>query len=142
MGLFSIFGGKAEKNYKKVLDTCNSYIEKYERENREGTLSAKEDLDTVIKQQLDASKQELGMWPDSVDYVKVAHTLLAHSSFDLLATGRYNVYTGVINPMSCAPNLLHIYKKAMEYGKSIGMVTDAEIKEQYDMLMKQISEVG
>ena len=135
------FESKAKKNAKRLMETCNAFIDKYES-NSCGVPSAKDDIDAVLMKQLDAAKQELDRWDNTVDYVRVAHTLLANITFDLLSSGRYHIYAGTLNPMSCAKNLMTIYEKSMEYGKSRGEVTEEEIKQQHDMLMDNISEVG
>jgi hypothetical protein len=60
----------------------------------------------------------------------------------MLASGRYHVYKGILNPMNCSSNLMLIYDNSMDYGVSIGMITKQEKEEQRKYLLKRISEVG
>ena len=78
----------------------------------------------------------------SVNFEKVAHTILAHTTFDMLASGRYHLYARILNPMNCSANLMLIYDKAMDYGVKIGMVTKDEQAQQRAYLLECISEVG
>ena len=44
--------------------------------------------------------------------------------------------------MSCAENLMAVYKASMEYGIKINLLDEETRKEQYEYLQKCISEVG
>ena len=68
--------------------------------------------------------------------------MLAQATFDMLASGRYHLYTGILNPLNCSANLMLVYDNSMSYGVKIGMITKEEKKEQREYLLKCISEVG
>ena len=130
-----------KKNSTRLLNICEELIEKYQTNNCKP--SCKIDLLDLIGSRVAAAKAEIIEWKDcDTDYIKIAHTMLAHATFDLLASGRYHIYAGMLNPMSCAENLMNVYKASMEYGIKINLLDEKTRKEQYEYLLKCISEVG
>lgn len=130
-----------KKNSTRLLNICKELIEKYQ--TNDSKPSCEYDLLELIRSRVLAAKAEIIEWKDSdVDYINIAHTMLAHATFDLLASGRYHIYAGVLNPMSCADNLMDVYKASMAYGIKINMLDEETRKEQYKYLLQCISEVG
>lgn len=133
------------RNYKKNSDRlrniCNDLIEKYQANPSKP--SCKSDLLELINLRIVAAKGEISEWKDfDTDYIQIAHTMLAHATFDLLASGKYHLYAGILNPMSCADNLMDVYKAVMQYGVENGMLDETTREEQYEYLLKCISEIG
>lgn len=58
----------------------------------------------------------------------------------MLASGRYSMYTGILNPLSCSANLMNVCKVSMAYGIRTGMRTGNQKKEQHEYLLEYISE--
>ena len=134
---------KASRNIKKLLSICSNLIEIYERNNKRISPSCKTVLCSSVKIQLDAAKKEIAGWrDDEINYSKIAHTLLANHAFDLMASGQYHLYRGELNPMSCAPNLMVVYKSCMQWALDNGFITAEDQVEQFNYLMECISEVG
>jgi hypothetical protein len=97
----------------------------------------------LIKSRVLNAKDEISNWKDyDTDYIQIAHTMLAHATFDLLASGKYHLYRGMLNPMSCAENMMDVYKASMEYAFKKNFIDEQTQKEQFEFLMKCISEVG
>lgn len=130
----------AQKNADKLLEICNNYIEQYEAENPKGEISAKKDINVELNKWISEAMDELRTFDDSVDYVKIAHTMLANITFDLLVSGKYHVDHGILVPWNCSPNLMFIYRKSMEYAESIGAVSTEEVEQQFDYLRICINE--
>ena len=133
---------KAYNNAMKLLGCCLLAVEQYEKESDTLTPSCVDEVSDTLIERFIRAKDEFDEWDDAVDYDKVAHTMLAHATFDMLASGRYHLYTGILNPLNCSANLMLVYDKAMAYGVKIGMITKEEKKEQRAYLLKCISEVG
>ena len=135
---------KAKKNTDKLLKICADLIYKYEKLNEDPHVvpSCKNDLMAAVKEEMDAAYKEISGWTDSVDYVRVAHSALARNSFDLLASGKYHIFTGMLNPMSCASNIMSVYSRCMQWGVEHGELTEDERKEQLDYLYQQMKIVG
>ena len=130
-----------KKNSTRLLNTCKELIKKYQTNDCKP--SCEYDLLELIKSQVSAAKEEIIYWKDNdTDYIKIAHTMLVHATFDLLASGRYHIYTGMLNPMSCADNLMDVYNSSMEYGVKINLLDEETRKEQYKYLLQCISAVG
>lgn len=131
------------KNADRLLNICLDLIDEYETNNVKATPSCKGDLRESLQQQIEVSKQEIKEWKDyDTDYIKIANTMLHNHSSDLLVSGRYHLYYGVLNPTSCANNLLTIYKKTLEYAVNSHLLTDDDAEEQYKELLHCISIVG
>lgn len=45
---------------------------------------------------------------------KTAHELISQEAFDLLTSGKYHIYTGILNQATCGENLLKVYKQNMK----------------------------
>lgn len=133
---------KAYNNAIELFTCCMQAVEKYEQEGGLVIPSCTNDIKKEIFAQLIESKDEFDEWDSSVNFEKVAHTILAHTTFDMLASGRYHLYARILNPMNCSANLMLIYDKAMDYGVKIGMVTKDEQAQQRAYLLECISEVG
>lgn len=133
---------KAYNNAMHLLGCCVTAVEKYEKEGDILTPSCVDDITDILLDRFALAKDEFDEWDNSIDYEKIAHTMLAQATFDMLASGRYHLYAGILNPLNCSAKLMLVYNKAMEYGVKIGMVTPKEKREQYEYLLKCISEVG
>lgn len=133
---------KAYNNAMHLLGCCVAAVEKYEKEGDILTPSCVDDITDILLDRFALAKDEFDEWDDAIDYEKIAHTMLAQATFDMLASGRYHLYAGILNPLNCSSNLMLVYDKAMAYGIRIGMVTPAEKIEQRQYLLRCISEVG
>ncbi len=132
---------KFKKNSSRLLSICGDLIDKYQ--SSPNCPPCKADLLNLINKRIIAAKNEVTEWKDcDTNYIEIAHSLLAHVTFDLLASGNYHLYRGYLNPMSCADNLMDVYKATMQYGLDNDMFDEETRKEQYSYLLQCISEVG
>ena len=130
-----------KKNSTRLLNICGELIDKYQ--NSSYKPSCTKDLIELVTTRVQAAKDEIAEWKEyDTDYVKIAHTLLAHATFDLLASGKYHIYIGVLNPMSCADNLMEVYKASMTYGVKHGLLDEDTKEEQYRYLISCIAHAG
>ena len=130
-----------KKNSTRLLNICGELIDKYQQGRCKP--SCKQDLLELINKRVYAAKGEIAEWKDhDTDYIKIAHTLLAHATFDLLASGKYHLYAGILNPLSCADNLMDVYKASMEYGVNHNLLDEETREEQYKYLISCIISVG
>lgn len=133
---------KAYNNAMKLLSCCLIAVEEYEKGVNPVVPSCSDDISMVLLEHFVRAKDEFDEWDDSINFDKIAHTMLANATFDMLASGKYHLYAGILNPMNCSANLMLVYDKSMDYGIRIGMITEKEKAEQRDYLLKCISEVG
>lgn len=132
---------KFNNNSQKLYSICKELIENYEKET--SLPSCMNDLMLYIKNDVKASKNEVAHWNlDTSEYIMIANKLLANGSFDLLVSGIYHIYYGVLNPMSCASNLMSVYDNSMQYALKNEIIDEKTKKEQKEYLIKCISEVG
>ena len=138
-----MFGNNYKKNAKRLTDVCEHFIVEYELKSPRTNPSCKNDMLVEIKRRIEADKKDVATWKDyDTDYIKIAHSLLANVSFDLLASGRYHIYYGVLNPLQCSSCLLAVYNGSMQWAVGKGLIDEDTRKEQYDYLLKCISEIG
>lgn len=136
-----MFYFKAKKNIKFMLSLCEKLINEYEVDNTFAP-SCKKDVLGEIAKLLNQSKKELDEWEDDLNHTKIAHSLLANTCFDLIASGNYHVYTGTLNPMKCGFRMMNVYVKCMDYAVETKELTKEEKEEQISMLKEQMSWVG
>lgn len=142
-GILDIFfkNRNYKKNSSRLISICQDLIENYQHQSCKPSCTS--DLITLIKSRVLNAKDEISNWKDyDTDYIQIAHTMLAHATFDLLASGKYHLYRGMLNPMSCAENMMDVYKASMEYAFKKNFIDEKTQKEQFEFLMKCISEVG
>ena len=134
---------KYKRNAKKLLDACMKYATEYERYNEKIAPSCLPDLKESISRQIRAAQEEISEWEDyDTNYDEIAHSMLFHTTFDLLASGQYHLYAGILNPMNCSSNLMTVHKKVMEWSVKQGNITEEVREEQYRLLIKAIMQVG
>lgn len=128
-----------QKNSKRLLTVCRNLIEEYEASRN----SSSDDLIQAIKPQIYADREYISNWDNIVvDYEKIAHSLLANTTFDLLASGKYHLYYGMLNPMSCAQNMKLIHKKSIEWALEHGYISEEDAIEDEKYLCYCIGQVG
>lgn len=133
---------KAEKKLslsEELVKTTRDLIKNYQKHTH--LPSCEDDIMKIVNAMVRPNKKELDKYPEKIDIVKVAHSWLSNFSFDLLTSGRYHLQAGTLNPLSCAENLMDVYKASMEYAVKSGEINEETKKEQYELLLKRISEL-
>lgn len=138
----SIFKKDAKKPFREQLfNVCISFIEKYEADDL--SVSCKDDLSAYLKRGIwsisDATIESLG---NNIDYYKFASSMVLNSAFDLLASGQYHISRGMLNPMSCASNLMDVYNGCIDYAVQQGYITEIEKEQNRFELTRAINLVG
>lgn len=93
-------------------------------------------LDSEIMSHID----EFDEWEDDVDYSKVSISNLYNIAFDMVASGQYHLYTGILKPDG--QQLRYICSKCLEKANRNGYITTEEMKQQLRVLQESIQEVG
>lgn len=130
----------AFRNSHVLLSLCSQIIRRYEYGC---TSSCKDDLLQAIKADLKAEYHTVASWTDeTMNYEKMANVCIANKAFDLLASGRYHIYTGTLNPVGCAPSLLRVYTAAISWACTNRFITEEERDQQLALLSDRIASVG
>lgn len=130
------------KNRKKLIETCTCLIDKYEKCNPQIVPSCKPDMENEIRDMINCQKEELATFNNETNYIEIAHNLISHASFNLLTSGKYHLYAGILNPIGCSSNIMTVFKKTMLYALENKILTQDEVDEETHLLLKGISEVG
>ena len=138
MSMFSFF--KKSDRYEKFLSDCEMIIVSYEKET---IPSCKSDLIESIKLITSNAKNEInkGLIPYS-EYNVLINKLLANCSFDLLASGKYHIHRGQLNPLTCSANLMSVHNESIDYALKNNLITQAQKEEDYKYLIECINNVG
>lgn len=142
MGLLDFLKKDSKKlsRYDMFLTDCEKTIISYENDSQP---SCKEDLMNAIKEMTHDATSSInkGELPPS-RYGEFIHKLLSNCTFDLLASGKYHLYRGMLNPMSCASNLMMVHNKSLEFALQNNMITQKEIEDDSEYLRECIHQVG
>lgn len=141
--MFLFRSAKIKKRMEKLWSFCAYHISEYEKQCSQSVPSALPDLKKQVWNMMESFSDEISTWDDnSVDYDTISRTLLSHSAFDLLTSGKYHISPGMLNPMSCAMKIKTVYELNMEYALETGELTKEEMEEQFRFLQKRIKEMG
>lgn len=110
--MFLFRSAKIKKRMEKLWSFCAYHISEYEKQCSQSVPSALPDLKKQVWNMMESFSDEISTWDDnSVDYDTISRTLLSHSAFDLLTSGKYHLSPGMLNPMSCAAKIKTVYEK-------------------------------
>ena len=138
MGLFDIF--KKKSRYDTFIEDCRKAVIAYEDDTQP---SSADDLVNAIKKMTSDAKANINRGEIPPDqYSVLIYKLISNASFDLLTSGKYHIFRGMLNPMSCAGNLMTVHRKCLKYALENNMITEEQEKEDMDYLIEQIQMVG
>lgn len=130
---------KQKKNTELFLTIASDFI----KNNSNKFPSCHNDLmDELIKYCAEC-KNEFEVWEYNKDeYEKSAVTIIANLSFEMLASGKYHLYKGFLNPMNCSGDLRNIYNCAMQWSVNKGYITKEFLEEEAQVLSSFIYNIG
>lgn len=125
-------------NRKRLLGIVGGLVDKYESLNLNPS-SCKKDLVDAIGITLANNKEELSEWEDhDTDYITIAHNQMQLHASDLLSSGRYHIWAGRLDPMSCASNLRRVIDRCLDYFEARGDLSASEREEYMRQLYDNI----
>ena len=134
---------QADANLRQLAEILGNIVTRLENTDRGAVLpSAKDDILEEAQKYFDASREDAAAWGPDFDYVGTAYTLLFHISFDLLASGRYHIGPGMLNPMHAGPNLRRFVSVSLDWAVDHGTITAEQKAEQLALLAQAISDAG
>ena len=105
--------------------------------------SCKYDLLKSINSEISACHDEISYWTKNiVDFNEIAMRMVCTHSFDLLASGRYHVYIGTLDPGSCSRSLSHVHSEGIKWAINHGFCTEEDAKEDTEALRQSIKGIG
>lgn len=136
-----LFVSKYKKNLKRFMFYINESINKADAKYSTAP-SCRPTLQLKIDNVIGNSKSEIEKWTAQTDVETLAIKTLYNAAFDILSSGRLHVYRGALNPLSCANQLLFIVDECLNYYEQHGIASKEQIKDQKDILLENISNVG
>lgn len=73
---------------------------------------------------------------------EIAYVLIANISGDLVESGNYHIYRGVLNPLSIGNELLQLFDTATDRLLEEGAISEEEAEEQKSGIRENIKSVG
>ena len=137
-----IFILKGHKNIDKLKQTMSTIIDNFEKQLSDFSPSCKDILIENSLPILNQSISEAAKWEKNHDYTNMAYAVLYNIGFGLLASGRFHISYGVLNPMNESQ---HIYKFCIYHlnrACSLGFISEFEKDDQIAYLNECISEIG
>lgn len=136
------FKSKGQKNIEQLKQVMIGIIDEFESNLNDNKPNCKSVLLNAAQPLLQRSTVEAEQWEKDFDYTNTAYCVLYNISFELLASGRFHIYRGELNPMNEAQ---HIYKFCihhLERAKSLGLIPEEEKIDQINYLNECIDEIG
>jgi len=96
-----------------------------------------------VEKGLDANKDQfLELVQKGGSVRNYIYTVIANISGDMVESGKYHIYRGVLNPMGPGEKLLKIFDSAMDELVKLGVIEVKKVKEEKEAIRKNIKEVG
>ncbi|MGN0449460.1 MAG: hypothetical protein ACI4G0_03765 [Ruminococcus sp.] len=129
-----------KNNKQRMLFTIEALIEKMDSIN-DGHIKCKDTLLKPIKNTIDNCTYAFEDVKDS-EFEQEAYKIIYDFSFELLCSGRFHIYRGVLNEMNESTHLMHVCKSCLEWACEHKVITESEKKEQLEILRDEIRSVG
>ena len=94
------------------------------------------EIDSRIRSQQD----EFEEWENDIDFYRVSIANLYNITFDMVASGQYHLYRGILNPIG--QQLNHVCRESLKKACNKGYITQEEMHEQFEILSDRIRNVG
>ena len=122
MGVLSL-----RKNRSRLVSTCESIIDNYERNETSFCPSCKAHVMEIINMRADAAKSEIASWQDyDTDYIQIATMMIQDACYNLLCTGKFHIGRGMLNPMMCGRKLLYVHDRCIDHGLKSKWIDESE----------------
>jgi|AntAceMinimDraft_16_1070373.scaffolds.fasta_scaffold49595_2 hypothetical protein len=139
--IFVALGGESKKSFdKKEVKKAIGILEEASQEfGRGGFDLVKEYIEKII---LSNASQFIDIIQKGRSVRKYVYSIIANTSGDMVESGQYHIYRGVLNPMGPGEDLLKIFDAAVDELVRLGE-TDAETaKKQKAVVRENIEDVG
>jgi len=94
--------------------------------------------DVILKQPDELAR----IFQDGTSPRQWCYAAIANVAGDILETGRYHVYRGVLNPLGPGPEMLSIYDKAIDELVQIGATTTDNAEKEKMAIRANLKSVG
>lgn len=135
------FGGEIKKSFsKKEIKEAFAILKEASQEfGGRGFDLVKEYAEKSIRSD---NKQFLDTIQKGRSVRKYVYSMIANISGDLVESGHYHIYRGVLNPMGPGEDLVKIFDSAIDELVNLGDMEGANAKEQKEALRKNIQCMG
>ncbi len=120
--------------------TCEYLIDSMEVDIDDLNPKCKTLLMQQIKQLIKQTKKEIQKWDKSVNYTYMAYKTIYNMAFDLLSTGKFNMYDGIFYREGS--HLHTVCIRCLDWYKTNGYITELQYKEQLNILYDNIFHLG
>ena len=79
---------------------------------------------------------------DGIPPRQILYAAISNFSGDLVSSGQYHIYRGVLNPMDIGGHLLKIFDGSINEMENIGAIDDKEADDQKNDIREQIKKIG
>ncbi len=139
---FPVFNFKARRNLKKLKATFGQVLQHECQENSISFVSCCVPLvDRLLPLcKTKASRTDASRWPENFDYIELSYRLIISFSFDLVSSGQYHIYRGMLSPQGEA--LYKLYRHNLHHALERNLLSEQDYIEQLDIIRENIDSVG
>jgi len=127
---------------KKFLDTFEYTIDTLENSFNDALPSCKILLLNSVQPIVDNSIEQSRNWDENFNYTSMVYKTLYNLCFDLLSTGRFHIYKGILNPLNESQHLLKMLYSCLDYYVDNNYIDKSTKNEQLKILEENIANVG
>ncbi len=135
------FGGEIKKSFsKKEVKEALGILEEASQKFGTGGF----DLETahIEKSILSHTEQFMDVVRKGRSVRKYVYSMITNTSGDMVESGQYHIYRGVLNPMGPGEDLLNIFDLAMDELVRLGDTDDENAKKEKEAIRENIKKVG
>ncbi len=138
---FVVFGGEIKKLFskKEVKEAIEILEEAHQKFGSRGFDLVKEYVEKLI---LSDNKQFIDAIRKGHSARKYVYSMIANVSGDMVESGHYHIYRGVLNPMGPGEDLLKIFDSAMDELVKLGDTDKQNAEKQKEAVRENIQNVG
>lgn len=139
--VFIVFGKEISKSFsEKEVKEAIGILEEASKKNGSGGFE-------LVKEQVEKSilsdpKQFIDVVRKGRSVRKYVYSMIANVSGDMVESGYYHIYRGVLNPMGPGEDLLRIFDSAMDELVELGDTDKGNAEEQKEAIRKNMKNMG
>lgn len=140
--LISTFQSKTTKNLKHLQKVFEQIIDEMENNINDLNPSCKPVLMQCFKKITVNAENEAAKWGDNFNYKDFSYNLIYKLTAELLSSGQFHIYRGMLNPMNESSHLLSLFEQCLDWHVAKGTTDERWKRQQMDTLRRNIANAG
>lgn len=133
---------KAYANLNRIRIRARLYLQNMEATINDSLPNCQELIMEALEIILNNSFEAAKSWDSSFDYDKHTYMVIYKISYELLLSGRFHIYRGVLNPYDESTHLIGVFRQCLEWMVQKGYIDEDYKIGELQMLWDEIQQVG